>query len=101
LHVAIAQLPCTHAAVAFGRTQTWPHVPQLFGSVLVLVSHPLAQLPSQSKKPGLHPPQLHMPEMHWGVAFGMEQTTPQAPQLPMSVVVFVSQPFAGFLSQSA
>jgi hypothetical protein len=34
MHPWIWHWPATHVAVAFGSAQTWPHVPQLFGSVV-------------------------------------------------------------------
>lgn len=43
----IVQTPFTHAAVPYGLAQTLPQLPQLFRSVSVLTSHPLATLASQ------------------------------------------------------
>ena len=49
--------------VPVSEGQMFPHAPQLLGSMLVAVSHPLAALPSQSEKPALHVT-LHAPFEH-------------------------------------
>lgn len=50
---AMPQWPATHVGVAWGACgQTCPHIPQLFGSVWRLITHPL---PPQAAKPGLQP----------------------------------------------
>jgi hypothetical protein len=61
-------------------SHTEPHAPQLFASVCVLISQPLAAFPSQSANPMLHEnPQV--PPPHVGEAFGtVGQTFPQVPQ---------------------
>lgn len=46
LHMAIAQVPVVHAAVAWARAQGTPHPAQLV-VVVSGVSHPLASMPSQ------------------------------------------------------
>lgn len=50
-----AQPPETQAVLPFGLTQVWPQPPQLLTLVLMLVSHPLPELPSQLAKPGVQP----------------------------------------------
>jgi hypothetical protein len=49
------QLPDAQDSEALARSQTVPHAPQ-FVSVVVLVSQPLAALPSQFAKPGVQAP---------------------------------------------
>ena len=82
--------------------ETWllehlrPQAPQLFGSKETEVSQPssavgaagLAQLSKPVVQVGLHNPPLHAT----AVALAPEQTRPQAPQLPVLVLVSVSQP---------
>lgn len=48
LHERIAQLPDMHCGVPLATKHALPHVPQLFTSVVVVVSHPFVGLPSQS-----------------------------------------------------
>jgi hypothetical protein len=43
----------------------------------------------------------HIPAVQAGVPFAVEQISPQTPQLLTLVLVLVSQPLAGFESQSA
>jgi hypothetical protein len=75
--------------------------PQLFVSVLPSVSQPLFGLPSQSRNPG-EQLMAHLPALQTAVEFGPAgQALPQVPQLFALFVVFVSQPFAGSMSQSA
>jgi hypothetical protein len=99
LQLPMAQAPFEHAAVALGRLQTVLQTPQWLGSVCRFVSQPFAGLPSQSPKPGLHAI-VQEPAVHEGVPFVALQALPQAPQLAALVARFVSQPFAGLLSQS-
>jgi len=67
-------------------------VPQLLGSVAVLVSQPLAALPSQLAKPALQLATVQAPAMQAAVPLGAEQTVPQAPQLFRSVCSFTQTP---------
>src|SRR5215470_16463435 len=72
--------------------------PQFCTSAVMLVSQPAVL--SQSAKPALHE-NVQLPLVHAGVAFGAGgQTLPQLPQLVSEPVVAVSQPLAGFVSQS-
>jgi hypothetical protein len=69
--------------------QTIPQPPQLFGSVFMLTSQPLAVLPSQLAKPPLQEAIWHLPLAHTAVALGRAQTLPQLPQLFGSVLVLM------------
>src|SRR5919106_5972903 len=62
-------VPLTHAPVAFGIETTTPIAPQLFGSVITLVSHPFATLPSPLAKP-LSQTTLSAPPTQWTVPLG-------------------------------
>src|SRR5689334_6093376 len=74
--------------------------PQLATVVLVLISQPLAALPSQLAKPGLQVPMPQTPDEQPAVALeGAGQALLQAPQWATVVVVGVSQPLPGRLSQ--
>ncbi len=100
----IEQLPPTHDSVAPLVLHGLAQPPQLFGSVLRLISQPFAALWSQSSKPVSHDvteqanPVLVL--LHASVAWVVLQTLPHAPQL-LVVVVAVSQPFTALPSQSA
>jgi hypothetical protein len=50
----MAQVPLEHAGTACGRLHAVLQLPQWFGSVLRLDSHPLIALPSQLPKPAEH-----------------------------------------------
>jgi hypothetical protein len=99
LQVVTVQLPALQPATAFGRVQRRLQAPQLSALVLVLVSQPLATLPSQLPRPVEHaiaqtpPTQLAVPPV-------VEQRVPQALQLFTSVRMSVSQPLPEFASQS-
>jgi hypothetical protein len=101
LHAVMVQNPLTHAADAFGGAHTAPQAPQLLVLVAMFVSHPFAAMWSQSAKPAAQT-SWHVPFTQEAVAFGPEaQTWPQAPQLLMLVLMFVSQPSVALLLQSA
>ncbi len=76
-----------------------PQPPQLF-TVVRASSQPSLGSPSQS-------PQLpwqvgeHLPALHSVTACKASHLVPQAPQLPVSVCVLISQPLRGSLSQSS
>jgi hypothetical protein len=78
-----------------------PQVPQLFASLVVLISQPLAGLPSQSMKPVLQDLMAQFDALHVGVAFAKLHAVPQPPQLFTSLVVLISQPSEAVLLQSA
>jgi len=72
--------------------QVAPQRPQLPELVLVLVSHPLARLPSQSPNPGRQVNPQTEP-LHAGVAFaGAVQALPHAPQWAGSVASAAQRP---------
>jgi hypothetical protein len=81
---------------------TRPQAPHAVGVVLRLLSQPLAGFMSQSAKPALHVPMPHVPIVHAAVPLaGAEHARPHIPQWASVVLVFTSQPLAGFMSQSA
>jgi hypothetical protein len=78
-HPGALQIPPMHEAPT---AHACPHDPQLSGSLFVATSHPSPTNPSQSAKPGLQLPMMHLLALHAGVAFGSGgQTRPHAPQL--------------------
>jgi hypothetical protein len=99
VHAATLHTPLLHVELAFAAVHTFPQVPQLFTSVLLLISQPFAAMPSQFAKPALQVATAHVPAVHEGVPFAVLQVSPQVPQLPTDVSVLVSQPFVGLLSQ--
>ena len=90
--------PATQLEVPCAFAQSVPHVPQ-FVAVSRLVSQPLAVVASQSPYPAW---QLgrHKPELHTAVPCAFEHRFVQPPHLPAALVMSVSQPFVGSLSQS-
>jgi hypothetical protein len=99
LQLITSQVPVAQSAVEFGSAHAVLQPPQ---SVFVLsaVSQPFCAFESQSAKPALHEmPQ--MPPEQAGVPLCIEHWFPQAPQLAMSLLVAISQPFATLPSQSA
>jgi hypothetical protein len=80
--------------------QRAPHPLQLLGSSPVLTSQPLAGLRSQSAKPAMHDTITHMPLTHAVEARARVHARLHAPQCAMLVERLVSQPLAGFVSQS-
>jgi hypothetical protein len=92
------QVPPVHVVEPCALEQAMPHPPQLLMFVAKTASQPLTALPSQLPVPALHTG-LHAPAEHDVVPFGFVQFVPQAPQLPVLVFVFVSQPFDTLASQ--
>jgi hypothetical protein len=87
--------------VPFGAEHETPQPPQLAGSVVVKVSHPLTALSSQSAVPGVaQKEQPHVPVVHLGVQPEEGHTVEQPPQWLTSILVLTSQPLAGLPSQS-
>lgn len=78
-----------------------PQAPQVMLLVPRFASQPLVATPSQLSKPAVQPATAHTPEEQAAVAFGSEQTVPQAPQFETLVCVLVSHPLVGLLSQFA
>jgi len=91
--------PFTQFGVPACAGQTCPHAPQLFTSVLVLVSQPSLGLPLQSLNPEAQEG-THAPPVHALVPCAFVHAVPHAPQLFTSVLVAVSQPSLGLLLQS-
>jgi hypothetical protein len=71
-HTSTAQIPATHAAVAFGTTHGFPQPPHCAGSLWGSTSQPFAASPSQFEKLPSHAPTAHAPASHAAVAFGSE-----------------------------
>jgi len=91
LHEPTAQTPATHAAVALGTTHWPPQAPQFMGSVPVLVSQPLASLPSQLLNPVLQLPSAQALLTQVPVALGY---------VVQGVQKVVLQPYAGLLTST-
>ena len=79
-HEATRHDPVAHVALPFATEQVVPHAPQL-STVRTLVSQPFVGFSSQSLNPALQDPTSHVPPLHAGVPFAVEQTRPHAPQL--------------------
>jgi hypothetical protein len=91
----------TQAAVdPAGAVHTMPQPAQLFGSVSVFDSQPLAWSPSQSVNPFRQKAKVQVPVLQLPAAFWGEQGAPHDPQLP-TVVRDVSQPLSRSPSQLA
>jgi hypothetical protein len=88
--------PATHAVAA---PHARPHAPQWALLVWVLVSHPLAALPSQLPKPVAQAPSAHAPPAQVAAALAKLHTVPHAPQCAVLVVVLVSHPLVALPSQ--
>ena len=65
----------------------------------MFVSQPLEASPSQSAKPELQLPMVHLPLLQIAVALAIEHLVPQASQLDASVFRFASQPLSNRASQ--
>jgi hypothetical protein len=91
------QTPAVQAVVPFELLQVMPQPPQ-FEVVVVAVSQPLRALPSQLPNPALHVGTHALP-VQVVVPFAFVQASPQPPQFGTDVVVSVSQPLFGLLSQ--
>jgi hypothetical protein len=99
LHAPSVQVPLTHDSVALARSHSAPQAPQFARLVLVLVSQPLPELPSQSPSPGLHDETPQTPPTQFGVPPVAGHTFPHVLQLLTSVFVLVSHPLFGLPSQ--
>jgi hypothetical protein len=93
-HAPTTQRPPAQALVALASAQRAPQEPQLFGSVAVPTSQPLASTPSQSSKPERQDTRRQTPLMHAVFALGMRaaQRLSQAPQWPTSVATVTHAP---------
>ena len=74
------QTPELQKANPFVASQARPQPPQFFALVSVLVSQPLAMMPSQSANGGRHDEIAHVPVVQLVFAFGRTHTSPHAPQ---------------------
>jgi hypothetical protein len=99
-HVATAHAPAVHWAVARGSAQADPHVPQWVAEVRRSVSHPSLGSLSQSPYPASQRAMTHPPVEHAAVACASEHARRHIPQCVADVLRLVSQPLAGFVSQS-
>ena len=102
-HPVMTQVPpeqATEATCAFS-THTTPQFPQLETLVAVLISQPFEYTLSQFLKPALQDATVQVPLTQPAVPLATAHRWPQAPQLPMSVLVLISHPLATTLSQFA
>ncbi len=99
-HAPSVQTPIAHDDAALGSAHTVPHAPQFESLVAVSASQPLAGFMSQSAKPALHTPTPQRPATHEAVAFCAVHALAHAPQFAGLALRSVSQPLAGFASQS-
>jgi hypothetical protein len=100
-HERTAQLPAVHVGVPLATKHAMPQPPQLFTSVVVVVSQPLPALPSQSPLPAAHIDTPHTLLTQAGVPPCGGQTIPHALQLLTFDVVLISHPLVTLLSQFA
>jgi hypothetical protein len=99
-HADTMQPEALHADVACGRLHVAPQAPQLFGSLVVLTSHPVDASLSQSAKPALHEDTAQLDAAQIPFACAGLHGMPHPPQLAMSLVVSTSHPVDAFPSQS-
>jgi hypothetical protein len=81
--------------------QACPQVAQLFASLVVSTSQPVAGSLSQSAKPEAHDEIAQFDALQVAVAWARVQALPQLPQWLTSLVVLISQPVEATVSQSA
>jgi hypothetical protein len=100
LHETISHALVTQPVVPFGTVgQTFPHMPQLFGSLAVFAHcDPLQQVWPAGHVPPPPQPPAHVPPEQTSPA---EHAWPQPPQFFGSVAVSTSQPSLATWSQSA
>lgn len=100
---AMSQTPLWQMGTVSGWlvVHTVVHAPQFASSLSRFVSQPLPWLPSQLPQFVSQPLTSHVLLTQVELAFASAQTFPHVPQLLASLVVGVSQPFAGLPSQSA
>jgi hypothetical protein len=101
LQPPIAHAPPLHDALALAKEHAMPQRPQFVALVRVLVSQPLAVIPSQFSKPALQLAMRQVPAMHEPVPFAGAHPALHAPQCVRLVCRLTSQPFVGLPSQSA
>ena len=101
VHASPEQVPLEQPWVPPTTLQAWPHMPQLFGSLDVLTSQPLAGFKSQSANPVLQVGLEHTPLEHVSVPPAVLHACPHVPQFFGSLDVSTSQPFEATPSQFA
>ncbi len=101
LQDATPQAPPTQRGVPLGTLQRLLQRPQLLASAARVTSQPLAATPSQLAEPVLQTPRAQAPPTQLAVALAKAQRVPQAPQVPGSVWMLVSQPLVATPSQLA
>jgi hypothetical protein len=92
--------PPAQVAVALGRAQPRPHMPQWAAVTRVSTSQPLAASPSQSPKPAAHAATPQTPPTQAAIALAGAHPRPHAPQWAAVTRVSTSQPLAASPSQS-
>jgi hypothetical protein len=97
-HVTRVHVPPVHDSTAFGMVHGWLQPPQCERFVLVLISHPLVWLPSQSAKFALQLWSRQVPLAQDSVAFAKSHGTLHSPQSD-AVLSGVSHPFCAWESQ--
>jgi hypothetical protein len=100
LHMSSVQVPATQAEAALAKLHARPQAPQVAVLVRRSDSQPLVGFMSQSAKPSRHGPSAQAPAVQDAAALVKAQVRPQVPQLSV-VVVLVSQPLEGLMSQLA
>jgi hypothetical protein len=95
----MAHLPLLQMAVAFAIEHLAPHSLQLEASVFKFASQPLLHWASQLSNPDMQVPEQMLFEQE-GTALAGAQIFPQALQFIKLLVMSISQPVAGRLSQS-
>ncbi len=90
MQLAIWHVLAVHADVALGRLHETPQAPQLARLDVVSVSQPLAAMPSQLPKCGLHATTVQAPAPQpLTIVLARAQTVLHAPQLDGSMAVLV------------
>ena len=99
---AYAHVLAAHEATVLGRgAHARPQPPQWATVLVVLTSQPLAAFMSQLAKPAEHAATVHAPAAQPAVPLATAQVRPHIPHAVGVVLRLVSQPLAGFMSQSA
>jgi hypothetical protein len=74
------QRPASQVHSPPAAVQSFVHDPHAVGSALMLRSHPVSVIPSQSWKPKSQEPSVHLPLAQLTIAFGRSHFLPQLPQ---------------------
>jgi hypothetical protein len=100
LQVPKVHVPPTQEALALGKTQRLPQLPQWLMLLRWSTSQPLLTLPSQLPKPVLQVIDTHTPPAQVGIPLVSLQLRLQAPQCRTSVLRSTSQPSVSVPLQS-